>query len=68
MLEQHDRAGGCCHTFIEKGYEFDVGVHYICDVTQDGLNKTLVEQLSEGQLQWQPMDQEYDVVSSRTPS
>ena len=26
VLEQHDRAGGCCHTFIEKGYEFDVGV------------------------------------------
>lgn len=25
VLEQHDRAGGCCHTFCEKGYEFDVG-------------------------------------------
>ena len=25
VLEQHDQAGGCCHTFIEKGYEFDVG-------------------------------------------
>ena len=29
VLEQHDQAGGCCHTFIDKGYEFDVGVHYI---------------------------------------
>lgn len=25
VLEQHDRAGGCCHTFTEKGFEFDVG-------------------------------------------
>ena len=25
VLEQHDQAGGCCHTFKEKGYEFDVG-------------------------------------------
>ena len=25
VLEQHDQAGGCCHTFIEKGFEFDVG-------------------------------------------
>lgn len=25
VLEQHDRAGGCCHTFKEKGFEFDVG-------------------------------------------
>lgn len=25
VLEQHDQAGGCCHTFQEKGFEFDVG-------------------------------------------
>jgi len=25
VLEQHDQAGGCCHTFYEKGFEFDVG-------------------------------------------
>ena len=25
VLEQHDQAGGCCHTFIEKGFEFDSG-------------------------------------------
>lgn len=25
VLEQHDQAGGCCHTFTEKGFEFDVG-------------------------------------------
>lgn len=25
LLEQHDQAGGCCHTYIEKGFEFDVG-------------------------------------------
>lgn len=25
VLEQHDQAGGCCHSFEEKGYEFDPG-------------------------------------------
>ena len=25
VLEQHDQAGGCCHTFVEEGFEFDVG-------------------------------------------
>ncbi len=25
LLEQHDKAGGCCQTFEEKGFEFDVG-------------------------------------------
>ena len=29
VLEQHDQAGGCCHTFIEKGFEFDVGMYTI---------------------------------------
>ena len=32
VLEQHDQAGGCCHTFIDKGYEFDVGIHYIGEI------------------------------------
>lgn len=25
VLEQHDQAGGCLHTFVDKGYEFDTG-------------------------------------------
>lgn len=34
VLEQHDQAGGCCHTFVEKGFEFDVGtmdmsIHFV---------------------------------------
>jgi hypothetical protein len=26
VLEQHDQAGGCCHTFHDKGFEFDTGI------------------------------------------
>uniref|UniRef100_A0A7S3YMN9 Amine oxidase domain-containing protein n=1 Tax=Lotharella globosa TaxID=91324 RepID=A0A7S3YMN9_9EUKA len=29
VLEQHDRAGGCLHTFTEHGGYFDSGVHYV---------------------------------------
>lgn len=32
LLEQHDQAGGCCHTYIEKGFEFDVGKS-LCQTT-----------------------------------
>ena len=28
VLEQHDQAGGTCHTFVDKGYEFDTGILY----------------------------------------
>lgn len=29
VLEQHDQAGGCCHTFHDKGFEFDTGTDTI---------------------------------------
>ena len=29
VLEQHDQAGGSTHAFVDHGYEFDVGLHYV---------------------------------------
>jgi all-trans-retinol 13,14-reductase len=40
------KAGGCCHTFVDKGYEFDVGIHYIGKLGHQTLNKTLVDQVN----------------------
>lgn len=34
VLEQHYIAGGCTHTFKDKGFEFDTGVHYLGQATQ----------------------------------
>eukprot|EP00466_Bigelowiella_natans_P004893 jgi/Bigna1/43354/e_gw1.77.8.1 len=36
VLEQHYIAGGCLHTFDEKGFEFDTGLHYIGKVKKYG--------------------------------
>mmetsp|Transcript_42205 Transcript_42205/g.99039 ORF Transcript_42205/g.99039 Transcript_42205/m.99039 type:complete len:588 (+) Transcript_42205:114-1877(+) len=33
VLEQHYVAGGCTHTFKDKGFEFDTGVHYLGQAT-----------------------------------
>lgn len=63
VLEQHDQAGGCCHTFIDKGYEFDVGIHYIGEMAPGRLNRTLVDQVTDGQLEWAQLETEYDIVS-----
>lgn len=44
VLEQHDRAGGCCHTFTEKGFEFDVGEENCSppvDVTDSSFDRLL---------------------------
>ena len=32
VLEKHYTAGGFTHIFKRKGYEWDVGIHYIGDV------------------------------------
>ncbi|CAI9558873.1 unnamed protein product [Staurois parvus] len=62
VLEQLGKLGGCCHTFNEKGYEFDVGIHYIGQLNERSPFRILVDQLTDGQLQWSPMDDPFDVV------
>jgi len=68
VLEQHDQAGGCCHTFIEKGFEFDVGIHYIGEMRNNTVTRLLVNQLTEGQLQWVDLEQAFDVVALGEPA
>ena len=62
VLEQHDQAGGCCHTFVDKGFEFDVGIHYIGEMRNNTVSRLLVNQMTEGQLVWEDLDDEMDVV------
>ncbi|XP_053496558.1 inactive all-trans-retinol 13,14-reductase-like [Ictalurus furcatus] len=62
VLEQHDQAGGCCHTFTEKGFEFDVGLHYIGQLHENGLFKITMDQITEGQLQFVELDKHFDTL------
>ncbi|XP_026216558.1 all-trans-retinol 13,14-reductase-like [Anabas testudineus] len=62
VLEQHDRAGGCCHTFTEKGFEFDVGIHYIGDLLGNTPFRCTLDQMTNGQLQWVPLENPFDHV------
>ena len=41
------------------------GIHYIGEMDGKSWTHVLVDQLTEGQLDWVPMDQEYDVVCGR---
>lgn len=62
VLEQHDVAGGCCHTFTEKGFEFDVGLHYFGQLHENGLLKVAMDQISEGQLEFVELPQHFDSI------
>ena len=60
VLEQHYTAGGYTHSYERNGYEWDVGVHYIGDVGARTRTRLMFDYLSGGNLEWAPMDAEYD--------
>ena len=62
VLEQHDQAGGCCHTFIDKGFEFDTGIHYIGEMAEGTLSRILLDQISNGKIEWVKLEEVYDTV------
>uniref|UniRef100_A0AAY4CLC5 Amine oxidase domain-containing protein n=1 Tax=Denticeps clupeoides TaxID=299321 RepID=A0AAY4CLC5_9TELE len=63
VLEQHDQAGGCCHTYIEKGFEFDVGLHYIGQMHENSLLRIAMDQITEGQMQFVKLEQHFDTIT-----
>lgn len=60
VLEQHDLIGGCTHAYENKGFEFDVGVHYIGNMEPGSMNRVFIDCLTRGQLEWNPIEEEYD--------
>ena len=63
VLERHYTAGGFTHSFSRRGYEWDVGVHYIGDVHKPYSPLRLTfDAITNGQLQWAKMDDVYDKI------
>jgi len=62
VLEKHGKAGGACHVFKAEGYEFDVGIHYIGHFDRPSMSRTILEQISNGQIRWHSLDNNFDVL------
>lgn len=62
VLERHTTAGGFTHTFSRKGYEWDVGLHYIGQVGRGSMLRGLFDEVTDGTLEWAPMGDVYDTV------
>lgn len=61
VLEQHYTAGGFTHVFKRKGYEWDVGIHYIGDMQRPkSAMKQLFDYVTDGALKWADMGEVYD--------
>ncbi|MBK6908895.1 MAG: FAD-dependent oxidoreductase [Rhodocyclaceae bacterium] len=63
VLERHYTAGGFTHSFKRKGYEWDVGVHYIGEVhNPNSPLRRVFDVITDSQLQWAKMDDVYDKI------
>jgi len=63
VLERHYTAGGFTHIFKRKGYEWDVGIHYIGEVQRpNSLMKKLFDYITDSQLNWADLGTVYDRI------
>lgn len=63
VLERHYTAGGYTHTFSRKGYEWDVGVHYIGEVLNPKREVLQIfDAITDGKLEWADMGEVYDTI------
>ncbi len=61
LLEQHYVAGGFTHTFKrEKGYKWDVGIHYVGDLEEGHVFRRLFEFVTQGGVRWKKMPYIFD--------
>ncbi|WP_433868518.1 phytoene desaturase family protein [Saccharopolyspora sp. CA-218241] len=57
VLEQAAVAGGCAQAFRRKGFQFDVGVHYLGDCGPGGVIPTILRGVGlDGRIEFRPMD------------
>ena len=69
LLEQHNILGGCTQVFRRRGYEWDVGLHYVGDVHRPhGVLRRVFDHISQGELDWAAMPDVYNriVLGERT--
>ncbi len=63
VLEKHYTAGGFTHVFKRKGYEWDVGIHYIGELQRtNSLLRKLFDHITNGELKWADMGAVYDRI------
>ncbi|MDP6946150.1 MAG: NAD(P)/FAD-dependent oxidoreductase, partial [Myxococcota bacterium] len=60
VLEQHYVPGGYTHMFRRPGYQWDVGVHAVGEVTEHTMTGRLLERLTGGGLAWASLGSVYE--------
>lgn len=61
VLERHFRLGGFTHAFSRKGFTWDVGLHYVGDMTPGRSPRALMDYITGSAVEWDPMPHDFDV-------
>jgi all-trans-retinol 13,14-reductase len=63
ILEKHYTPGGFTHVFKRKGYEWDVGIHFIEEAQRpNSAIKRMFDYITDGNLEWEDMGEVYDRI------
>ena len=64
VLEQHDKTGGCTHSFRENNCEFDSGLHYTSKAISQATTRpgAIMDFMSRGKQEFTPLDDPYDEI------
>lgn len=63
LLERHYVLGGFTHVFRRKGFEWDVGVHYVGEMHRpQSVLRQLFDYVTGGDLHWAEMGEVYDRI------
>lgn len=60
LLERHYVPGGFTHTFKRKGFEWDVGVHYVGQMHNASILRKIFDYVGGGMILWEPMGSVHD--------
>ncbi len=60
ILEQHSKPGGFTHAFRRPGYQWDVGVHIVGEMSLASYPGRLLHELTDGRLRWESVGDVYD--------
>lgn len=63
VLERHYTAGGYTHSFKRRGYEWDVGIHYLGEIHRPHTDiANWFSYITDGQMEWADMGAVYDKI------
>ncbi|MFD4374035.1 phytoene desaturase family protein [Streptomyces sp. NPDC058486] len=60
VFERHYTAGGYTHAYRRRGWEWDVGIHYVGQLAPREPVRVLSDYLTGGALRWAPVGDPYD--------